>query len=150
MGGILPWGEKGLNCYHISFMELNITKLVAIVLKTIEMYVFREWIMTCELHLNQHEKRKKSITTLKRISWAGSKMHGLGVQGERPGFLLRPCQTGCLPLLRLFCVIWSLWWPLEPQLQSILLWLLWRWGLMNYLPELASNLNPPDLSLPSS
>jgi hypothetical protein len=29
-------------------------------------------------------------------------------------------------------------------------WLLWRWGLANYLPGLALNLNLPDLSLPSS
>jgi hypothetical protein len=39
---------------------------------------------------------------------------------------------------------------LEPLHQSILLWLFWRWGLANYLPRLASNLNPPDLNLPSS
>jgi hypothetical protein len=30
------------------------------------------------------------------------------------------------------------------------LWLFWRWGLENYLPGLASNLDPPDLSLPRS
>jgi hypothetical protein len=29
------------------------------------------------------------------------------------------------------------------------LWLFWRWGLMNYLPGLASNCDPPDLSLSS-
>jgi hypothetical protein len=40
--------------------------------------------------------------------------------------------------------------PLEPHLQSILLWLFWRWGFWNYLPGLALNRNPPDLSLPSS
>jgi hypothetical protein len=28
---------------------------------------------------------------------------------------------------------------LEPHLQSILLWLFWRWDLENYLPGLASN-----------
>jgi hypothetical protein len=27
-----------------------------------------------------------------------------------------------------------------------LLWLFWRWGLENYLPGLALNQNPPDLS----
>jgi hypothetical protein len=37
---------------------------------------------------------------------------------------------------------------LESHLQFILLWLFWRWCLLNYLPELASNLNPPDLRLP--
>jgi hypothetical protein len=31
-----------------------------------------------------------------------------------------------------------------------LLWLFWRWGLLNYLPGLSSNPEPPDLSLPSS
>jgi hypothetical protein len=36
---------------------------------------------------------------------------------------------------------------LELHLQLILLWLFWRWGLMNYLPGLASNHNPPNLSL---
>jgi hypothetical protein len=36
--------------------------------------------------------------------------------------------------------------PLEPHLQSILLWLLWRWGLVNYLHRLASNHDPPDLT----
>jgi hypothetical protein len=39
---------------------------------------------------------------------------------------------------------------LEPHLLSILLWLFWRWGLTNYLLRLASNNNPPNLSLPSS
>jgi hypothetical protein len=41
--------------------------------------------------------------------------------------------------------------PLESHLQSISLWLFfWRWSLMNYLTGLASNPDPPDLSLPSS
>jgi hypothetical protein len=40
--------------------------------------------------------------------------------------------------------------PLEPQFQSILLWLFWRWGLGNYLPRLASNCSSPDLCLPNS
>jgi hypothetical protein len=31
-----------------------------------------------------------------------------------------------------------------------LLWLFWRWGLLNYLPRLASNHDPPNLSIPSS
>jgi hypothetical protein len=31
-----------------------------------------------------------------------------------------------------------------------LLWLFWRWGLINYLPRLASKLDPPDLTLSSS
>jgi hypothetical protein len=31
-----------------------------------------------------------------------------------------------------------------------LLWLFWRWGLVNYLSGLAFNCCPPDLSLPSS
>jgi hypothetical protein len=31
-----------------------------------------------------------------------------------------------------------------------LLWLVWRWGLVNYLTGLALNCDPPDLSLPSS
>jgi hypothetical protein len=35
-------------------------------------------------------------------------------------------------------------------LQSLLLWLFWRWALSNYLVELTSNLCPPDLSLTSS
>jgi hypothetical protein len=54
------------------------------------------------------------------------------------GFELRgSClQTGALPLVL--------------SLQSILLWLFWRWGLLNYLPGLASNDKPPDLSLLSS
>jgi hypothetical protein len=39
---------------------------------------------------------------------------------------------------------------LEPHLQSVLLWLFRRWGLSNYLPRLALNCNPPDLSLPNS
>jgi hypothetical protein len=39
---------------------------------------------------------------------------------------------------------------LEPHLRYILLWLFWRWGLMNCLPGLTSNRDPPDLSLPSS
>jgi hypothetical protein len=39
---------------------------------------------------------------------------------------------------------------LEPHLQSILLWLLWRWGDGSCLPWLALNCNPPNVSLPSS
>jgi hypothetical protein len=31
-----------------------------------------------------------------------------------------------------------------------LLLLFWRWRLLMYLPRLASNWDPPDLSLPSS
>jgi hypothetical protein len=37
--------------------------------------------------------------------------------------------------------------PLEPQLQCILLWLFWRWGLENYLAKLAVNHDHPNLSL---
>jgi hypothetical protein len=40
--------------------------------------------------------------------------------------------------------------PLESLLQSILFWLFWRWDLLNCLAGLASKLDPPDLSLPSS
>jgi hypothetical protein len=29
-----------------------------------------------------------------------------------------------------------------------LLWLFWRWGLLNSMPRLALNLYPPDLNLP--
>jgi hypothetical protein len=36
--------------------------------------------------------------------------------------------------------------PLEPHLQSMLLWLFWRQGLMNYLPGLAWNHDPPNLT----
>jgi hypothetical protein len=32
---------------------------------------------------------------------------------------------------------------LEPYLQSVLLWLVWRWGLVNYLPSLALNCDLP-------
>jgi hypothetical protein len=32
---------------------------------------------------------------------------------------------------------------LEPHLESILLWLFWRWSLVNYLPGLALNLDLP-------
>jgi hypothetical protein len=39
--------------------------------------------------------------------------------------------------------------PHQPCLWPILVWLFWRWGLTNYLPHLASNLDSPDL-LPSS
>jgi hypothetical protein len=34
-----------------------------------------------------------------------------------------------------------------PHLQSILLWLFWRWGFTNSLPRLALNHDLPDLSL---
>jgi hypothetical protein len=37
---------------------------------------------------------------------------------------------------------------LELHLQFVLLWLFWRWGLLNYFPWLASNRDPPYLSLP--
>jgi hypothetical protein len=38
---------------------------------------------------------------------------------------------------------------LELYLLSILLWLFCKWGLVNYLLGLASNLDPPDLGFPS-
>jgi hypothetical protein len=58
----------------------------------------------------------------------------VGLGGLNSG--LCACKSGALPL--------------EPHLQSILLWLFWRWYFMNYLPLLALNCDPPDLSLPSS
>jgi hypothetical protein len=39
---------------------------------------------------------------------------------------------------------------IDPHFQSILFWLFWRWGVVNYLPGLVSNHDPPDLSLPRS
>jgi hypothetical protein len=39
---------------------------------------------------------------------------------------------------------------LEPHLQPSLIWLFWRCGSLNHLPQLALNYKPPDLSLPSS
>jgi hypothetical protein len=39
---------------------------------------------------------------------------------------------------------------LEPHLKFILLWLFWRWSLLNYLLGLASNSDLSNLSLPSS
>jgi hypothetical protein len=39
---------------------------------------------------------------------------------------------------------------LESCLQSILLWLFWKWGLLNYLPGLALNWDPLDFNLPGS
>jgi hypothetical protein len=39
----------------------------------------------------------------------------------------------------------------EPYLQSVLLWLFWTiLNILNYLPGLASNRDPPDLCLPGS
>jgi Trk-type K+ transport system membrane component len=38
----------------------------------------------------------------------------------------------------------------EPHLQFILLWLFWRWGLMNYLLGLTLNFDLPGLSLPGT
>jgi hypothetical protein len=61
-------------------------------------------------------------------------LEGLWYWGLNSG--LGACKAGALPL--------------EPQLQSILLWVFWRWGLMSCLPELASSLSPPDVSLPDS
>jgi hypothetical protein len=46
---------------------------------------------------------------------------------------LRACKAGTLPLV--------------PHLQSILVWLFWKWSLMDCLPCLTSNLDPPDLSV---
>jgi hypothetical protein len=40
--------------------------------------------------------------------------------------------------------------PLKPHFQSILLWLFWRWGLLNYLPRVALDCDPPNLSLPNT
>jgi hypothetical protein len=67
------------------------------------------------------------------------------------------CINFCLGLF-LFLLIFFFWYDwglnsgvhvykagtllLEPQLQSILLWLFSRWSFTNYLPRLASNSNP--------
>jgi hypothetical protein len=48
---------------------------------------------------------------------------------------LHACKSGTLPF---------------SHTSSILLWLFWTWGLVNYLPRLALNHNPPDRSLPTS
>jgi hypothetical protein len=56
----------------------------------------------------------------------------------RLGLELRVCTCNACALL------------LEPRLQSILLWLFWRWGLSNYLLRLATNYDPTDLRLTSS
>jgi hypothetical protein len=50
--------------------------------------------------------------------------------------------------LRALCKAGTL--QLEPHLQPILLWLFWRWDFVNYLPGLASNHDPLDLSLLNS
>jgi hypothetical protein len=55
-------------------------------------------------------------------------------EGLNPGFCT--CKAGALLL--------------EPLLQFILLWVFWRWGLVNYLSRLALNCDPLQLSLPSS
>jgi hypothetical protein len=56
----------------------------------------------------------------------------------------------CPGLRALKSQMWFLWTQsFEPHLQYILIWLLWRWALMNYLPRLPSNFHPPNLSLPS-
>jgi hypothetical protein len=39
---------------------------------------------------------------------------------------------------------------LEPHLQSILLWLFWKWSLVNCFSRLSSNLDLPTVSFPSS
>jgi hypothetical protein len=49
---------------------------------------------------------------------------------------LHSCKAGALQL--------------EPHLQSILLWLFWSFSLMNSLPWLALNHDPPNLSPPRS
>jgi hypothetical protein len=37
--------------------------------------------------------------------------------------------------------------PCDPHLNSILLWLFWKWGLVNYFPGLVPHLYPSTLSL---
>jgi hypothetical protein len=37
--------------------------------------------------------------------------------------------------------------PFDPRLQSICSGYFWKWGLVNYVPGLASNSDPPNLSL---
>jgi hypothetical protein len=56
-------------------------------------------------------------------------------------FKLRACKAGAHKAGAL---------PLELHLQFILLWLFWRWGLVNFLPRLALNQDPANLSLPNS
>jgi hypothetical protein len=60
-------------------------------------------------------------------------------------------------------IFWIFWWDWdlssglhaykagthEPHFQSSLLWLFWKCDFINYLPRLASNLDPFHLSLPS-
>jgi hypothetical protein len=40
--------------------------------------------------------------------------------------------------------------PLELHLQSILLWLFWRWGIWNCFPRLALNFDSPNFNLSTS
>jgi hypothetical protein len=39
--------------------------------------------------------------------------------------------------------------PHKPHLQSVLLWLFWRWGTHKLFVQASLNCNPPDLSLPN-
>jgi hypothetical protein len=86
---------------------------------------------------DEREEIEKTLLNAKSVSIAPNFYSILlcvwGDQGLNSG--LHACKVGILP-------------P-EPNFQSILLWLFWSWGLMIYLPGLASNCNS-HLSLPNS
>jgi hypothetical protein len=100
----------------------------------LEMWLCRTWTV----YVRRIQDRNSSDPGHTRCAW-GSALR------FTPSFLGR---TGVWT--QEFCIHKAGSLPLDPHLQSILLYLLWRWSLTNYLPGLAPNHNPPDLSLLNS
>jgi hypothetical protein len=91
--------------------------------------------------------------------------NGFGVLCGHVFIVLLSLTLGILTHFKWSISFFSFWWDcswnsglhthkadalLEPHLQSILHWLFWRWDLANFLPMLALNHYPPNLSIPSS
>jgi hypothetical protein len=83
--------------------------------------------------LSKHRLRALELTTARRMAVNPKSRAPGGVQegnGDRMGLGNSAGGAGAGTA------------PLEPHLKSILLWLFWRWRLVNYLPRLDSNRDP--------
>jgi hypothetical protein len=99
---------------------------------------------------NSHRWRKETVRYRKQITTVNKNKKA----GRQPAFFVLFCFWSNWGLNSALCLqsykannhkAGTL--LLEPHLQSILLWLFWRWGLKNYLAGLASNVQTPNLSL---
>jgi hypothetical protein len=104
------------------------------------------WQNNCLGHSYTDTKTPKQCSHFKKqsnMSWK-CKKHSYCMNNSIISFSMRldfELRASCLQSSNL---------RLKPHLQAILVWLFWRWGLAKYLSRLASNCDPPELSLPNN